>query len=151
MYKSILSESSKKRVSSILKTLAGDTPLPLTSQVALVVKNSPASAGDRRDMGSIPGLGKPAGRPGYPLQYSCLEHPLDRGARRATARRAQRKQQKRLTTAHHFPPSVSLLHRPASVSCVTSRHPRKQEHISFNMYLFLFGGTRSPLLCMDFL
>ena len=44
------------------------------SKVALVVKNLPANAGDLRDLGSIPGLGKsPGGGLGNPLQYSCLE------------------------------------------------------------------------------
>ena len=52
-----------------------------TSQVALVVKNLPANAGDIRDRGSIPGLGgSPGGGHGRPLQYSCLENPMDRGA-----------------------------------------------------------------------
>ena len=38
-------------------------------------------AGDGRDVGLIPGLGRsPEGRNGYPLQYSCLENPMDRGA-----------------------------------------------------------------------
>ena len=47
--------------------------------VALVVKNLPANAGDRRDMGLIPGLGRfPGGGLGNPLQYSCLENPTDR-------------------------------------------------------------------------
>ena len=46
------------------------------SQVALVVKNPPANAGDVRDMGSIPGLGRfPGGGHGNPFQYSCLENP----------------------------------------------------------------------------
>ena len=41
----------------------------------------PANAGDARDVGSIPGLGRsPGGRNGNPLQYSCLEIPMDRGA-----------------------------------------------------------------------
>ena len=45
------------------------------SQVALVVKNPPANAGNIRDVGSIPGLGtSPGGRRGNPLQYSCLEN-----------------------------------------------------------------------------
>ena len=44
--------------------------------MVLVVKNSPANAGDIRDMGSIPGLGRsPGGGHGNPLQYSCLENP----------------------------------------------------------------------------
>ena len=52
-----------------------------TSQVALAVKNLPANAGDVRDVGSIPELGRsPGGGNGYPLQYSCLENPMDRGA-----------------------------------------------------------------------
>ena len=55
-----------------------------TSQV-LVVKNLPANAGDERDMGLIPGLGRSAGvRNGNPLRYSCLENPMDRGAWSAT-------------------------------------------------------------------
>ena len=46
-----------------------------------VVKNLPANAGDARDMGSIPGLGRSsAGGNGTPLQYSCLGNPTDRGA-----------------------------------------------------------------------
>ena len=41
-----------------------------------VVKNLPANAGDARDMGLIPGLGRsPGGGYGNPLQYSCLENP----------------------------------------------------------------------------
>ena len=55
------------------------------SQVALVVKNPPANAGDIRELGSIPGLGRfLGGGYGNPLQYSCLEKPMDRGAWRAT-------------------------------------------------------------------
>ena len=55
------------------------------SQVALVVKNLPASAGDLRDVGSIPGSGRsPGGGHGNPLQYSCRENSIDRGAWRAT-------------------------------------------------------------------
>ena len=51
------------------------------SQVALVVKNLPANAGDIRDAGSIPGLGSSPGEGnGNPLQYSCQENPMDRGA-----------------------------------------------------------------------
>ena len=47
--------------------------------MALVVKNLPANAGDIRDEGSIPGLGRsPGGGNGNLLQYSCLENPMDR-------------------------------------------------------------------------
>ena len=47
-----------------------------------MVKNRPANAGD---VSSIPGSGRsPGGGNGNPLQYSCLEHPMERGARQAT-------------------------------------------------------------------
>ena len=47
----------------------------------LVVKNPLANTGDVRDLGSVPGSGRsPGGRHGNPLQYSCLENALDRGA-----------------------------------------------------------------------
>ena len=53
----------------------------MVSQVELVVKNSPANAGDIKDTGSIPGWGRsPAGGHGNTLQYSCLENFMDRGA-----------------------------------------------------------------------
>ena len=59
--------------------------LSKSSHTALVVKNMPADAGDIRDAGSIPGSGRsPGGEHGNPLQYSCLENPMDRGAWLAT-------------------------------------------------------------------
>ena len=52
----------------------------------LVVKNRPGKAGDVRNTGLIPGSGRSCGgEHGNPLQYSCLENPMDRGAWRATA------------------------------------------------------------------
>ena len=55
------------------------------SQVALVVKNLPANAGDVGGVGLIPELGRsPGGGHGNPLQYFFLENPMDRGAWRAT-------------------------------------------------------------------
>ena len=57
-----------------------------TFQVVLVVKNLPANAGDIRDACSIPVSGRsPGGGHGNPLQYSCLENPMDRGAWQTTA------------------------------------------------------------------
>ena len=51
------------------------------SQVVLVVKNSPANAGDVKDMSLNPGCGRSrGGGHGNPLQYSCLENPMDREA-----------------------------------------------------------------------
>ena len=55
------------------------------SQVILVVKNCPANAGDVRDMGSIPGSRRsPEERHDNPVQYACLENPMDRGAWQVT-------------------------------------------------------------------
>ena len=50
-----------------------------------MIKNPPAKAGDTKDAGSIPGWGRsPGGGNGNPLQHSCLENSMDRGAWRAT-------------------------------------------------------------------
>ena len=50
-----------------------------------MVKNPPASAGDKKDGGLIPVLGRsPGGGHGNPLQHSCLENPMDRGAWQTT-------------------------------------------------------------------
>ena len=55
------------------------------SQVVLVIKNLPDNAGDVRNAGSIPRLGRSPGVGyGNPLQYSCLENPTDRGLWQAT-------------------------------------------------------------------
>ena len=60
-------------------------PLEWASQLALVVKNPPANAGDIRDVGSIPESGRfPGEGNSNPLHYSCLENPMDRGTWRAT-------------------------------------------------------------------
>ena len=49
--------------------------------MALIVKNPPANAGDVRDVSSIPGSERPPGKGhGNPLQYSCQENHMDRGA-----------------------------------------------------------------------
>ena len=74
--------------SLIHQSLVDPCDTPEASQVALVVKNLLANAGDVRDTGLIPGSGRsPQGGHGNPLQYSCLENPMDRGAWWATAHR----------------------------------------------------------------
>ena len=45
-----------------------------------MVKNPPANVGDVREVDLIPGLGRYPEGNGNPLQYSCLENPMDRGA-----------------------------------------------------------------------
>ena len=63
-----------------------------------MVKKPPANAGDTRDAGLIPGLERsPGGRNGKPLQYSCLEKPMDRGAWQARGHRVA----KELDTTEH--------------------------------------------------
>ena len=53
-----------------------------------MVKNPPANAGDKRDSGLIPELGRSPGEgDGNPLQYSCLENSMERGAWQATVYR----------------------------------------------------------------
>ena len=69
--------------------------------MALVIKNPPANAGDIRDSGSTLGSGRsPGGRHGNPLQYSCLENPMNKGAWQATVHGVakSRTQPERLST-----------------------------------------------------
>ena len=75
-----------------------------TSQVVLLIQNLPANAGDIRDAGSIPGLGRSPGRGhGNPLQYSFLENPMDRRAWLATVHGVakNRTRLKRFSTCTH--------------------------------------------------
>ena len=63
------------------------------SQVVLMVKNSPTNAVHIRDVGSILWSGRsPGGGHSNPLQYSCLENPMDRGAWRATVHGVTKRQ-----------------------------------------------------------
>ena len=74
------------------------------SFILLVVKNLPANAGDIRDSGSVLGSGRaPGGGNGNPLQFSCLENPMDRRAWRATVHGVAKSwiQLKQLSTAQH--------------------------------------------------
>ena len=69
-----------------------------------MVKSPPANSGDVRDLGSIPGLGRsPGGGHNNPLQYSCLENPMDRGAWRARVHSVAKSwtRLKQLSTAQH--------------------------------------------------
>ena len=65
-----------------------DLKVVIGSQVALVVKNLPANAGDIGNTGSVPGSGRsPEVGHDNSLQYSCLKNPMDRGTQRATVHR----------------------------------------------------------------
>ena len=108
------------------------------SQVVLVVKNTPASAGDVKDVGSIPGSGRPPGE-GLcnPLQYSYLENPRDRGACQATVHRVTKSQTqlKRLST---YPCMVGrCAHRHANIIGSQRAHPpTPRKHASHTLALW---------------
>ena len=56
-----------------------------------MAKNLPANAGDKRDTSAIAGSGRsPGGGHGNPLQYFCLENPMDRGVRQDTVMGSQK-------------------------------------------------------------
>ena len=116
--KQVTIDSDHERKNLDLVTLGGcppfSPPLPYpligmlcidrSFQVALVGKNLPANAGDLRDTGSIPRWGRSPGEGnGNPLQYPCLENPMDRGAWQATVHRVatDQTQLKQLSTHIH--------------------------------------------------
>ena len=114
-----------------------------------VVKNPPANAGDVRDMGLIPGLGRsPGGGHGNPLQYSCLKNPVDRGAWLATVPGVPRVGHNLVTKPPPPPPSPwspTNWHLPSTSTRVTSgsaapanlQHPWKELRVE----------SRSKALC----
>ena len=74
-----------------------------------MLKNKPVNS-DVRDMESIPGLGRfPGGGHSNPLQYSCLENSMDRGASWAAVHSVAETQLKQLSTAHILCQIVNLL------------------------------------------
>ena len=83
-YQSVV-QSSQRSNFKIYLSLQG------ASRLALVVKNLPANSGDTKDAGLTPGLGRsPRARHHNPLQYSCLENPMDRGACQAIVHGGQK-------------------------------------------------------------
>ena len=71
-----------------------------------MINNLPANAGDARDKSLIPGLGRsPGGGHGNPLQCSCLENPMDRGAWWATVHK-ELGLTERLSTGQRSPPAL---------------------------------------------
>ena len=111
------------------------------SQVALVVKNLAANAGDVRDPDSIFGSGRSlGGEHGTPLQYSCLENFMDRGAWRPAAHRVAKSwtQLKRLST-HRRTTSCDV--------CFTS-YSRDVSHLSSIKLSLLEEDSRFLLLLL---
>ena len=76
----------------------------------ITVKNLPASAGDIRDVGSIRGLGSsPGGGHNIPLQYSCLENPMDRGAWQAVVHKVAELNTTKHSCTHTYKTSICVL------------------------------------------
>ena len=72
-----------------------------------MVNNPPANAGDVRDVGSIPGeIRSPGGGNGNPLQYSCLQNPMDRGAWWATVHEVAKHWTRLQGLSTHAPVSI---------------------------------------------
>ena len=87
--------------------------------MVLVVKNPPANAGDLRDTASIPGLGRsPGGGHGNPLQYSCLENPMNRGV-----------DQLQFTGLQESDTIEVTFHEQSKVTALVNRHPWNTVHM----------------------
>ena len=107
-----------------------------SSQVALVVKNLPASTGNVRDVGLITESGSsPGGEQGNSLQYSCLEIPMDRGAWPSTALRVTKNliQLKGLSTHASYWYALTCSPSPVIMSCGSSESlsdsPSQLQHV----------------------
>ena len=100
------------------KHLDVDRTVGRASQEELMIKNLPTSAGDVRDTGSTPGLGRSlGGGHGNSLQYSCLENPMDRGTWWATVHRVAKSQTwlKWLSTAQNSWQETLRYHRDSEM------------------------------------
>ena len=87
-------------------TLRNTYPI-LPESLVLVVKNSPASAGDIQDTGLIPGSGRfPEEGPGNLLHYSCMEYLINRGAWRDMVHRVAKSQTQLKQLSKHTPGMV---------------------------------------------
>ena len=103
------------------------------SQMALVVKNPPANAGDTRDLGSIPGSGRsPREGKGNPLQYSCLENPMDRGAWRAMVHSVS---QSRTDVTKHIPPRPPMGLNLSDKWCGLAQFLKSSFQLTLTLYL----------------
>ena len=109
-----------------------------------VVKNPPANVGDARDAGSIPGWGRSSGAGnGKPLQYSCLENPMDRGAWQVTLHGVAKSQDTTELAPNSTRPCISLiLFRNSSLQPTSLEDPSQPQRIN----LITFFATHPSLL-----
>ena len=116
--------------------------LLIVSQVAQWLKNPPANIGDPRDLGLSLRLGRsPKAGNGNPLQYSCLENSMDRGAWRPRVCGVAKSQTRLSTCAHTI---ISLLYTYANSMCVS-----KYWYIHSHTYGYIHG-PRFFLICIIF-
>ena len=119
--------------------------------MVLMIKNPPANAGDIRDSGSIPGSGRsPGGGHGNPLQYSCLENPVDRGAWWAMVCRAT-KSRTRLRRLSTYSRSNDY-YQTELLSLKSPSHPLRtllRWNHSAKMYVYHSSHSLSPLVFLD--
>ena len=86
-------KDNKNNSFSILIARIIDVPINMSCAGGSVGQESTCHAGDAGDMGSIPGSGRSHGEGnGYPLEYFCLENPMDRGAWRDTVHEVAKSQ-----------------------------------------------------------
>ena len=121
------------------------------SQVALVVKNLPANAGDPRDEGLIPVWGRsPGGGHGNPLQYSCLENPMDREAWWATFHGAAKSQTQRSTYTQKKVNRMSRLGAGHHAESEFGRIPREYFWVLMFMHFsVMLASLKSTGFCLD--
>ena len=117
-----------------------------------MVKNSPPNAGDVRDLGLIPGLGRSPGRGhGNPLQYFCLENSMDRGAWRATIVESQRVRRDSVT-GHSRTGATrwERRHREGVGKGLSFHGPSRSTPLSLNSHMSINPEALRTVSCLDF-
>ena len=105
----------------------------------LVVKNLPASAGDARDLGPIPGWGRATREEnGNPLQHSCLENPMDRGDWQATVHGIVKSQD---TIEWAYTYTYTYTRRDLKVCFKMDSRKVVTSEFCFLSFFFLFGNS----------
>ena len=115
------------------------------SQVALVIKNQPADAGDVKDMASIPGSGRfPGGGHGNPLQHSSLKNPMDRRAWWVTVHNVakSRTQLKQRNIHKHI---INILYEEPEIKLPTSNGSSKKQESSRKTSISALLTMQKPL------
>ena len=116
----------------------------------LVVKNPPTNAGDLRDTGSVPGLGRfPGGGNGNPLQYPCLNNPMDRETWWVTVHRVtkSRTRLRQFSTHEQLLKLENVKHRSQLRSICVPNSQHLYSEVSPENVLF-FSGLSLPIIIL---